>query len=95
MSIKDNTKAIELFKEYVDCNSLRRKIEIDDELYPKYDIFSNPYIKKNNALYVNGNKIAEQIPKLLKGGRYSEKLWKIVVYDETQDNRRKGLNYGL
>lgn len=95
MSIKDNTKAIKLFKEYVDCNLLRRKIDIDNELYPKYDILSNPYIRKNHALYVNGNKIAEQIPKLLKGGKYSEKLWKIVVYDETQDNRRKGLNYGL
>lgn len=89
MKINDK-KAIELFKEYLKSNMLREKIKIDDELYySDYGITNNPFLMNNHTLYktVNGKniKVAEQKPKRISGGRYSEKIYKIVTYSEQKE----------
>lgn len=86
MKINDK-KAVELFKKYLKSHMLREKIEIDDELYySDYGIVNNPHLMNNHTLYktVNGKniKIAEQKPKRISGGKYSEKLYKIVISSE-------------
>lgn len=86
----DDKKAVELFKKYLKSNMLREKIEIDDELYySDYAITNNPHLMNNHILYktVNGKniKIAEQKPKRISGGRYSEKVYKIVTSSEQKE----------
>ena len=89
MKINDK-KAIELFKTYLKSNMLREKIEIDDTLYySDYGVVNNPFLPNNHTLYktVNGKKIkiAEQKPKRLSSGRYSEKIYKIVTSSEQKE----------